>query len=584
MHNDYVLTGDKGADAQEFCEAEELALNSPTVNNLGGSAPGPKVIRFPSVKAGVDLLLSASDDYTPRDAGKNGLKNGFGNINMKTGTSADLTFTFVAAGTDDPVVVPAASLTFYDMDEGKNGKSRGTVESCGVAQSFIPASTELAQQFQGDCVKTSTCKRGKKGNDPPNAVGLNDDHLKRAMTLSYKGKSSFSVRMAIGKGHKKSGRNFMFALAAVGACRLTTTTTTEPIPTTQPVPHCPAPTGPYRFCNCHGDPACDSYFLEGKKWYPHHGFGVFWAAKAKNGDGVQIFQIPYHVSMPKIANIGGIAVKMGGEIITYTASDWEPWEGENWKGLGVPKVKINDDEYKADTVSVKTKAGYVVNIPADKDNADFKHTQMFNFNKNDGNGICIGDDAHTFQVSIFQRLAHPPVEFGWRINMADSVMDQTKNGKGYGQICMDGPTYDAPNGDVVNGQRVPYNASWFSWQDLDDLCSKTMGRAGGCSEAEDQVDVKPVKTNEDLCAALNIPWADAEAACSGITKPAFLNACTFEYCNDQGQGNPKEVAEQIEKEVEAAQANADESHANELDFVPDECCFDDPDCSKDFGR
>jgi len=197
-----VQTG-PGEDAVKFCESTPLELASPSVNNLDGNDAGEKLIRYPSVKEGVDLIVEAGDDYVPFDASQNGLKDGFGKLNMKVGTGTHFKFTFVQAGTTNPVVIPKASISLYDLDEGKRGKGRATVESCGTAASFIPVQTELAQQKKGDCVKTTSCKKGKKRNEPPNPVSLNDDHMARAMTMSYEGKSSFTIRQDLGRGHKK---------------------------------------------------------------------------------------------------------------------------------------------------------------------------------------------------------------------------------------------------------------------------------------------------------------------------------------------------------------------------------------------
>lgn len=106
--------------------------------------------------------------------------------------------------------------------------------------------------------------------------------------MSYEGQSSATVRLSLGKG--KGGRNFMFSLTAANACAKTTTTTTSPIPTTQPVPHCPKPNGTYRFCNGHDDPMIERTFLPGrggvKGWndrgyHAHMGLGIFWAARTK---------------------------------------------------------------------------------------------------------------------------------------------------------------------------------------------------------------------------------------------------------------------------------------------------------------
>lgn len=560
-----------GEDAVKFCAAERLVLNNPSVNNLDGSnAAGEKVIRYPGVKSGVDLIIEAGDDYVPANPSLNGLKDGFGRINMKVGTGSHFKFTFVSAGTSNPVVLPAASITLYDLDEGKRGRGRSTIESCGTAASFIPVQTELAQQFKGDCVKTTTCKWGKKKNEPPNPTTLNDDHLARAITMSYEQTSSFTIRWDM--THRPKGRNLQFALEALAACAKTTTTTTSPIPTTQPDPDCPTPNGPYKFCNCREDPNCDTSFLQGIQGaHKHAGMGIFWAAKNKNGDGVQVWQAPYtnwqgsHIT---IAIIAGVAVKVGNDIVTYSPTTFK-------NNNGIPKVMVNNQTNDARTVKQKLKTGYVSATGRSP-------VWSAKYGAGDSDTICVGDDARTFRVSVAKRDPYGAVEFHWKINMLDSAIDDTNLGGGYGQICLDGAAYDGQGGRVENMQRVSYNQSFFSYQVMDEICnSPLMKDVGRCDDAANHLSglKHPVKTNEDLCEELDVPWADAQAACAGITRPLFLEACLFEFCNDRGAEDAKELAQLEEENLQAEEEGVAESHEQRLNFKAQSCCPDDPSCS-----
>ena len=86
-----------------------------------------------------------------------------GPFSNTVGPRVDFQFTLVQSGTTNPVVVPKASRSFFDMDGGITGKARSTVESCGIPARFIPLQMELAQQLQRDCVNTTTGQKGKKG-------------------------------------------------------------------------------------------------------------------------------------------------------------------------------------------------------------------------------------------------------------------------------------------------------------------------------------------------------------------------------------------------------------------------------------
>lgn len=148
----------------------------------------------------------------------------------------------------------------------------------------------------------------------------------------------------------------MFSLTAAVACAKTTTTTTSPIPTTQPVPHCPLPKAPFRWCRGKDDPSYDKTFLPGRGgpfsatgYHQHHGYGIFWAARTKDGNGVQVWQVPLQIAGTKtshIASIGGIAIKFGDDIVTYTPTTFH-------NNSGTAKVMVNGVEYKATDVQQK---------------------------------------------------------------------------------------------------------------------------------------------------------------------------------------------------------------------------------------
>jgi len=180
----------------------------------------------------VDLIITAKPGYTPGNPSRNGLENGFGNINVKMGTVADLNFRFVEkTELTQKVKIDKVSLAFYDLDEGKRGRGRTSIETCDGVHGFVTPTTELSQvrvkaapSKERRCMKTTTCVRGGKTNDPSSPEAITDDHLKRALTYTFSDVRNFNVRLSSNAGH--GSRNFKFNFDPLMLCAVTTTTTT----------------------------------------------------------------------------------------------------------------------------------------------------------------------------------------------------------------------------------------------------------------------------------------------------------------------------------------------------------------------
>lgn len=266
-------------------------------------------------------------------------------------------------------------------------------------------------------------------------------------------------------------------------------------------------------------------------------------------------------------------------------------------------------------------------------------THVIAYDRSDIDGLCVTNDAQTMQVKLAKRKDYKTgVEFQMSLNMNEDVFDTTnfgafgpggKNGGGYGQICMDGgagfvggQSAKVVNGETVLGssqlqveldvhdsQRVKFNESWFGARELGEICDNLMsfrhydrweklegrdesrtdyGALAGCDEAALAMDEKnqqreTAHTTQEICEKNQLSWDGAQQACETVTKPAFKEACLWEYCNDNGDPNAAQIAEGVEEDAEAAQASADESHQSELNFVPEECCLDDLNCDKEFS-
>ena len=109
-------------------------------SNLGQTADGTDVDLVVSVAAG--------STYTPANYANTKLEGKFAHINLKIDTVTDLTFSFVDTD-DNPLTLPAATLTFFDFDEGFSG-GQDVVESICVASSDLES-----HQAGADVLETS---------------------------------------------------------------------------------------------------------------------------------------------------------------------------------------------------------------------------------------------------------------------------------------------------------------------------------------------------------------------------------------------------------------------------------------------
>jgi len=167
----------------------------------------------------VDVVVTAAPGYTPFLGGDstNGNVGEFGTINVACGTEADLTFTIVQTGTSTPESIEQATLTYYDLDEGKRAKGRMTVETCNQDETVLAENTELTQVVKGSCVAVTSSKKGSAADNPTNSMELDDIQRARTVTYSFSKLSSWKTSLSIANG--AGGRSFLFSMRPAEACR-----------------------------------------------------------------------------------------------------------------------------------------------------------------------------------------------------------------------------------------------------------------------------------------------------------------------------------------------------------------------------
>jgi len=164
----------------------------------------------------VDVKVTASGPYKGKGS-KNGVIGSLGRLNVKTGNSVTLNFQVLDAATGIAVNVDGMSMTFLDIDEGKNGKGRASVTACG-GQQFLPNPSELTLSATGTCSTASSSVAGTSADNPSSvdAALSSDVASKRVVSYVFAPANMFTVTLDVAKGY--GFRNFMFALVPGAAC------------------------------------------------------------------------------------------------------------------------------------------------------------------------------------------------------------------------------------------------------------------------------------------------------------------------------------------------------------------------------
>jgi len=223
------ISGDECDPAADCCAAlrdqATLNLDDVTTNEIcsGGE------LRYGSALTqngqAMDLVVKPVGDFacTGRlDKSLFGRKNAqIGILGVIAGTSQTFEFSFVAQGTNTPVVPQSMMISILDLDQGKNGKQQESVEICGAEDVITTDDTEIELEISdasGNCVKATSSTHGT-GRDNP--IVLEEmSQQQRARTVAYKVTgSSFTATLGVAK-RGRNPRRFNFAGHPTVACVL----------------------------------------------------------------------------------------------------------------------------------------------------------------------------------------------------------------------------------------------------------------------------------------------------------------------------------------------------------------------------
>jgi len=220
----------EGCDPAASCcnalrDSSALTLDNVVQSNMCGSGAGKQELRYGRALTqngvAMDLVVKPVGDY---DCGrvtndKFGSKTAeIGLLAVQAGTEVEFEFTFVNAGTSDPVAPQSMMISLLDIDQGKNGKQRESVTLCGGGGAIVTDDSELEVVGNGDCTTVTSTTHGTGKDNPTSVTGMSQMQRGRTAAFPVTG-ASFTAKLGVSKtGHNP--RRFMFAGHPTVSCVL----------------------------------------------------------------------------------------------------------------------------------------------------------------------------------------------------------------------------------------------------------------------------------------------------------------------------------------------------------------------------
>lgn len=165
------------------------------------------VLTFSNVVAGTDLVISATagSSWLSNNDARNGTANGDdGQINLATGTSTALRFTFVDSTSGDAVSIDDVNLAFFDLDFA--GQEVLTLRSAAATITRIDTNLDVTAE---PGAVTVTGAAGVNVDNIDDSSSLSTEQEQAAVIFAFDSVSSFDLTFTAG-GDLGSGRNFLF--------------------------------------------------------------------------------------------------------------------------------------------------------------------------------------------------------------------------------------------------------------------------------------------------------------------------------------------------------------------------------------
>jgi hypothetical protein len=196
-------------------------LDLATASESGNLVDGPMMFsNVGNVPDGtLDLEVTAGSSYTAKNTKQNKINGAFGQVNVKTCTSTDLTFTFQVGGSEH--TMPEFVVTFFDLDTSKKpDKMWEAITGSGFEEMYKAPAPFYTTSSDGP-VKATV--HGVGADNPSDPMMLTPEQISRSVGFLYKDTSSFTVHLDAhcGYGNSGGGRNFLFAFhSSLTPCRI----------------------------------------------------------------------------------------------------------------------------------------------------------------------------------------------------------------------------------------------------------------------------------------------------------------------------------------------------------------------------
>lgn len=198
-------------------------------SNLGGLGPdfsSPQSLRFANVfpESGlhVDMLVTATTKYVGTPAGKNALTDDFLVINVNSGSSVRVRFSFVDRLSGAPVDVPAFLFTIAGLAHQEGGGSKQSVTMGGHTDVYESNESQVLVSTSGvhSTMFSSTIPETTEESKPKQALkksrNMSPKHLQKAITLRMPHLSHFEMSLEVKPGI--GSRDFYFSGASNMVC------------------------------------------------------------------------------------------------------------------------------------------------------------------------------------------------------------------------------------------------------------------------------------------------------------------------------------------------------------------------------